>query len=676
MHHLRLSNKISSRGSELTTKNTVTTVLNTHIGVVSNSTSFQLAARAKNNKMVKATRTRTTNIKSQEPPPQHLLPTVGQRGAAVMMVPSDHHHIDQLHRTVQDACQFAYGIKMVEVWVWDASRSKLFRPEGGWWIDPYWHKLHGKGGFDEHTETTTTATCTFCQLVDASRHDYITPPMLSPGVGIPGVLWSDLRHSDRKHKRRASGPGGGGSGGALDANFLLQVFGNLSFNENRLDQAALMNNRIAWRDVKALADDPHQPRNHRLQIIASTDVRWTGGVAFQIKGQEGVVVYYARDRVDFEKLNDKTNTDYLIQAADFIGSAWALRLPRMAAQNRRQEENAHNFRRVRRALVSVIRANVSLDEICTSGTDSGNQRESTSLRTRLSDLFYPATDMGQCHLALWKRLKKKVHQSLTKSRGGGTTAPPTASWNQSTLTAVGVLLSLLSICAVNEEFSITFGADYGFPIGPMAALLALQFGLSAAPAAQPRTIMVGHILSIVTALIIAEIPSVHVWVKQSIACSLAVGLMAKLSVVNPPAAAAAFVFADGSWGIINLMTALLGCLLAILFSVLINNLSNKRQYPSFWGIPEIRPYGRMKKRSVGPNQSMQPRSMEFIARRMQTLSRARKVDSQESGSPMGNLNPLSSPSAWHVAGSGDVELGTSRPLKVVSKQEEEEAHGT
>jgi hypothetical protein len=225
--------------------------------------------------MAKTSRTLSTDATGQKQQPEHLLV---QR----VVEPSDH-HIDLLHRTVQDACQFAYGIKMVEVWVWDASRRNC---SVQWVVGGLTHIIINYMGMVHWYEHGTTTTCTFCQLVDASRRDYIAPPMLSPGVGIPGVLWSDLRHKDRKHKRRESGPGGGGSGGPLDANFLLQVFGNLSFNENRLDQAALVNNRIAWRDVKALADDPDQPRNHRLQVIASTDVRWTGGVPFQIKGEE------------------------------------------------------------------------------------------------------------------------------------------------------------------------------------------------------------------------------------------------------------------------------------------------------------------------------------------------------------------------------------------------------
>ena len=116
----------------------------------------------------------------------------------------------------------------------------------------------------------------------------------------------------------------------------------------------------------------------------------------------------------------------------------------------------------------------------------------------------------------------------------------------------------------------------------MAALLALQFGLTAAAAAQPKTILVGQILSIVTALVVAEIPTsyLEVWTKQSLACAIAVLLMAKTSIVSPPAAANAFVFADGTWQWTSLLTALVGSIIAILYSVLINNLSAKRQYPS------------------------------------------------------------------------------------------------
>jgi hypothetical protein len=89
------------------------------------------------------------------------------------------------------------------------------------------------------------------------------------------------------------------------------------------------------------------------------------------------------------------------------------------------------------------------------------------------------------------------------------------------------------------------------------------------------------------ALAFAEIPLEKVWIKQSLACAVAVGAMAKIGVVNPPAAANAFVFASGTFGFTNMAAALLSSLLAIFCAIFINNLSDKRQYPSFWGIPPI-----------------------------------------------------------------------------------------
>ncbi len=584
-------------------------------------------------------------------------------------------HQDLLNRTLQDAGQFAYGTKMVELWVWDASLSKLFRPEGGWWIDPYWHRH----------KTDDAHACTFCQLVDKSRQDYIAPPMLSPGVGIPGVLWSDLGHDRGRtalpmHRRGQPNSSSPGESGSMDANFLLQVLGNRSYNVHRNAFTAYVtaaqqqqqhmatsnkeHSRIAWRDVKALADDPDQPRNHRLQAIASTDLQWTSGVPFRIKGQEGVVVYYARATVNLDQLQDKTNTDYLIHAADFIGSAWSLRLPRAALMIRRHDEISRNFRRLRHALIFLIRAGVSLDNFVASAdnTDSLTRRTNSLENTSCSN-----TELRRCDVPLRTKFKSKAKQFLVKIRGGGTLAPPPASWEQSTLTAVGVLLTLSTLTALSHEFSANFGTDYQFPLPPMAALLALQFGLTAAPAAQPKTIILGQIVSIVTALVVAEIPTsyLQVWTKQSLACAIAVLLMAKTCIVSPPAAANAFVFADGTWQWTSLLTALVGSIIAILFSVLINNLSAKRQYPSSWGIPRVlQCYDKQPK---APTQyASRFESILRTARAGTARKSTSRSDSATEHPPNASVNPtsvLSAETPHHTAAACDIESGDETPTK-------------
>merc|ERR1712232_735545 len=102
------------------------------------------------------------------------------------------------------------------------------------------------------------------------------------------------------------------------------------------------------------------------------------------------------------------------------------------------------------------------------------------------------------------------------------------------------------------------GPAFFMPVGPMGALLGLQYGLTQAPAAQPRTIFVGQTISIGVALFFAEVESLDVWVRQCLALSVAIAAMCKLSVAHPPAAANAFIFADGNFGLSHFLVVLVG----------------------------------------------------------------------------------------------------------------------
>lgn len=303
------------------------------------------------------------------------------------------------------------------------------------------------------------------------------------------------------------------------------------------------------------------------------------------------MVYYARDTVNLTKLRDKTNTDYLIHSADFIGAAWSLRVPRQVALQRRQEENSRNFRKVKDALVFLSREGINLADIATTPT---KKRRPTRFSSILPPQFNEANDKcGTVVLQIAKtsarKVKRKTRQFMVKLRGGGTTAPPVSGWKQSIFTTIGVLMSVLSLGAMNDHINSTWGSEYSMPLAPFGALLGLQFGLTAAPTAQPKSILVGQVVSILVALGFAQITSFEEqpWIKQSLACAVAVGCMAKIGIVNPPAAANAFVFASGTLGFGNMLGALLGSLLAIALSICINNVSNLRQYPSYWGIPKI-----------------------------------------------------------------------------------------
>lgn len=108
-----------------------------------------------------------------------------------------------------------------------------------------------------------------------------------------------------------------------------------------------------------------------------------------------------------------------------------------------------------------------------------------------------------------------------------------------------------------------------------------------APASQPRNAIVGQTLALCIAYGIGKADSLELWLRQSLATSLAIGVMVKFGVTHPPAGAAALVFSSGnfSWKQVGLM--LMANVIAIFCSTLINNWSVRRQYPTFWGFREI-----------------------------------------------------------------------------------------
>jgi CBS-domain-containing membrane protein len=97
-------------------------------------------------------------------------------------------------------------------------------------------------------------------------------------------------------------------------------------------------------------------------------------------------------------------------------------------------------------------------------------------------------------------------------------------------------------------------------------------------------ITVGQTVSISIALVFRYIP-MNTALRTSLATALAVASMVKLGVTHPPAGAATVIFVTNStlsWGSMGFM--LIADLLAIGSATLINNISEKRQYPTFWGL--------------------------------------------------------------------------------------------
>jgi len=58
--------------------------------------------------------------------------------------------------------------------------------------------------------------------------------------------------------------------------------------------------------------------------------------------------------------------------------------------------------------------------------------------------------------------------------------------------------------------------------------------------------------------------------------------MTKLGITHPPGGASSIIFVDGTWGWGNMAFMIIANIAAVVMSALINNVSTKRQYPSYW----------------------------------------------------------------------------------------------
>ena len=116
----------------------------------------------------------------------------------------------------------------------------------------------------------------------------------------------------------------------------------------------------------------------------------------------------------------------------------------------------------------------------------------------------------------------------------------------------------------------------------------LQYGLTAAPAAQPLAAIVGYAVAVAIAIGIGSIRSMALWIRQSLGPALAITAMIKLGLPHPPAGAFAVDFAAGSLKWSSYGTTMVGVCIAVVTSTIINNINPKRLYPTYWGFVYLR----------------------------------------------------------------------------------------
>ena len=133
---------------------------------------------------------------------------------------------------------------------------------------------------------------------------------------------------------------------------------------------------------------------------------------------------------------------------------------------------------------------------------------------------------------------------------------------------------------------IVSDGKYDILLAPFGALVTLQFGLTAAPPAQPRQAIYGELVALPISILCNSIPHsiLPSWIEIALAPAIGIGVKQYFGLTHPPAGAAAIVFSAMDYSWVHMILFEVGVLISIVLSIIVNNLNEKRQYPTYWNL--------------------------------------------------------------------------------------------
>ncbi|CAM9654060.1 unnamed protein product, partial [Heterosigma akashiwo] len=442
----------------------------------------------------------------------------------------------RVQTAIDEAGKDAYGIIAVDVWFFSEKDSVLrhFGPNGVNWISPIFRwQLEEDGSLKEALD----------QLVDEPADQEIS------GVGLAGNFWRG---------------------------------GNMPLT--------------SWRDLQEFIDDPDQMPCSRLVRLGKLFGK-CAGVGFNIgRGKcKGVVLYYARKNADESMLSSEANASFLNLAAYHVGAAAAMTQARAKLASTRKEMVIKTWKRVHLKFHTVHVFEHLKDE----------EKESLA-RCRSAKPALPSSSFSALMRSVSQNVSTEIHQWTSylhsklksvkrKSTKTPLKPPPAPPLNTTLWTWLGSFTTFMVLFSFDLLVKSMTNERFGVILGPFGALLTLQFALTAAPASQPRNsffgIIISLIIALVTKLLIFQVVGGPQWFAAALGTSLAIGGMSKAGVVHPPAGACAMVFAlssrDFASDCIHVGLFLCADLIAVAMAVLMNNLSDSRQYPVYWALTDF-----------------------------------------------------------------------------------------
>ena len=152
---------------------------------------------------------------------------------------------------------------------------------------------------------------------------------------------------------------------------------------------------------------------------------------------------------------------------------------------------------------------------------------------------------------------------------------------------MGLIVSISCIAALQGIFFGNF-ATPGLIMAPFGASAMLIFSTPNSPYSQPRHIIMGHMFSAFSGVLMALLFKDYLWLACGSAVALAFFIMELTKSMHPPGGATALLAVIGGTAIHDLgfyyvfIPTGLGAIILMLIALFFNNISHKRHYPKYW----------------------------------------------------------------------------------------------